>query len=117
MFKSTYPSEKSYCEPIYNNPKYYSGYYVKSKLFNLTSIGFVPAEENHLSNVTHMGSGSSWLLHKNHNKLLKKQQPHVLNFQSQEENWSCSTFFSKTRITGDHIEENQLAAKSLVEWL
>ena len=92
---SSYPREKSYLDKIYNNPKYYSRYCVKSILCNLTKIGSVPAEENHSFNVAHMGSGASWSLCKMVSELIEKQQQHAYKYKRKEENWYFPTFFFK----------------------
>jgi hypothetical protein len=41
------PIKTSYIELIYNNPDYYSGYYLKRLVGNLKMMGDAPAEQNH----------------------------------------------------------------------
>ena len=82
----------------------------------MTEIGSVLAEENHWFNVAHMRLGASWSLGKMVSELLKKQQQqHVYKYKRKEGNWYFLTFFSKTHITGDHMENNPLAVESLAQ--
>ena len=52
------PQQVELLDHIYNKPKYYSGYYVRTLLCNVKLKGSVPAEQNHSSTVANLGKGS-----------------------------------------------------------
>ena len=56
------PKDMSLLDKIYGDPIYYAGYYVRTLFLNLGRLGSTPAEENHSSNVRHMGKGAHWCI-------------------------------------------------------
>ena len=72
------PLQLELLDKIYNNPEYYSGYYIRTLPCNLRRKGDVPAEQNHASNVAHLGNGASWSMMKQVQNGLERQQQHHL---------------------------------------
>ena len=60
-------------EEIYNNPSYYSSWYLRSMHENLGLNGSVPAEQNHASICAHIGNGGNFAICEHINKLHDRQ--------------------------------------------
>ena len=56
-------------EEIYNNPSYYSSWYIRSMHENLELNGSVPAEQNHASICAHICNGRNFAICEHINKL------------------------------------------------
>ena len=69
---------------IYKNPKYYSGYYIKNIVGNLSLLGSVPAEQNHSSIVAFLGKGAMWDIWEHLKNLCERHQVHC-DYESREE--------------------------------
>ena len=74
------PKDMSLLDKIYGDPIYYAGYYVRTLFLNLGRLGSTPAEENHSSNVRHMGKGAHWCIAEEVSHLMEKHQLSVLKF-------------------------------------
>ena len=70
------PLQLELLDKIYSNPKYYSGYYIRTLYCNLKCLGSVTAEQNHASNVRFWGKGASWTLAEQMCHLMERQQHH-----------------------------------------
>ena len=111
-----YPREISLLDEIHSKPIYYSGYYIKSVICNLKCLGSVNAEQNHASNVRHLGKGSAWSLGKEITELIKRQQQHCLKTKTSENNWWFESNYTKVLVNGNIGEQDQLAKETLAQW-
>ena len=57
---------------ICHKEKYYAGYYLRGIEGNRSFQGSTPAEQNHASNVAHLGKGASWSIAEHIAQLFKK---------------------------------------------
>ena len=69
----------SYLKNINGDPKYYAGYYLRTLVCNLKTLGSVPLEQNHTGNVLHLGKGAHWCIAEQCSHLLENTREIVEN--------------------------------------
>ena len=79
-----HPDKLSLLDNIYNDPKYYAGYYTRNVRCNLGLNGSAIAEINHASVVAHLGGGGLQPIMEQLSKLLVRQQ-HLYNKEREQE--------------------------------
>jgi len=109
------PLQLELLDKIHNNPRYYSGYYIRTLPCNLQRKGDVPAEQNHSSNVSHLGDGATWSLMQQVKSGLQRQQQHHISNLTLETNHWFDAFHCQTESSSGCVE-TMLAKQSLATW-
>ena len=81
---------------IYGNPNRYSNHFLKSIEGNCFHMGSTPAEQNHASNVAHMGKGATWEIAEHVANLLQRDRDISQSHSTEDIEWyqGSSTFVS-----------------------
>ena len=100
---------------IYNDPVYYSGYYIRTLPCNLRLTGDAAAEQNHSSIKSHHIDGKTWSLMKQAQSMMERQQLHHIQNLTLETNHYFEGFHTK-QGEGFIGLQTTFAMQSLAKW-
>ena len=109
------PRELSLLEKIYGDPEYYGGYYLRTLVCNLKSLGSVSVEQNHAANVRHLGKGAHWCIAEQCSHLLEKHQENTKKFNNIEIDWWYKFVYCKETYIDDDNDEDMKARECLAK--
>ena len=101
-------------DKIKDNPRYYSGCYLKKRVGNLDRNGSAPSEQNHSSTVAYLptsGTGQSIMDHTC--ELVKRQQEHMKEKKKTDDILHCSVHNYRSKLIGQKGMDDTAARKSL----
>jgi len=110
------PIKASYVEMIYNNPDYYSGYYLKLLNGNLRMMGDAPAEQNHSSIAAHLGNGANWTISEHVRQLIERQNTLEKSFHHNDNKLYTSSLNFRSDMLGQDKKDEELAKKNLTKY-
>lgn len=108
---SEYPDKIKILDAIYNDPKYYSGYYLRTIHRNMTLHDNSPAEQNHPSLYAFLGDSMCQSLAKEVQKLLQRHQQKYKEDRQHDVSVHISGHNYKSDFLGEKGIQDVLAKK------
>ena len=108
-----YPRKLELLKEIYNNPRYYSGFYTKDIVGNLNLYGTAPAEQNHSSITAHLGKGASWDIWEQLKNLCERHQFHCDKEAKHEAKLTVISHKYRSTFDSPYADEDVLAKQTL----
>jgi len=108
-----YPIALEKLDDVYNNPQYYSGYYLRSITCNLRFRGSVPAEQNHSSIIRFLGESASYTITEQIVKLLERAEVHYNATCRAEDLNNLQAQKHLSKFDGHLKKEDMLARRTL----
>jgi hypothetical protein len=111
-------NKTAYLLKVYENPRYYAGWWLKTHEGHLNLQGSVPAEQNHSSIKAHLGNGAmSWSVADHARRLMKRQSRLTTKRRIKEaKHFHNVRFYQSSALGQSKVDEGEEAKTKILGW-